>query len=654
MVSKLDTRAFAEPRRDRRPDSLLLRGCRAVMHQMSSGRILAGYRVEVARIQAQKQHCQLDDDRLAEAVQTLRLPVRRLLVGASVDRQPLHRALALLSEAARRALGMEPYGVQLSAALAMIDGHFVQLAPGEGKTLTLALVASIHAWLGQPCHVVTANAYLASRDAVAMAALYRISGLEVAALEDSMSADDRRRVYRCSVVYATAQQLLADFLRDRMQLGAEPTRINWAVARLGGSSAQPVMCGVHTAIVDEADSVLVDEASTPLIISGPKPDPDLTIAVRRARTIVDALVRDRDYSLDPVFRDVRFSEVCWRAIQEARLTLPARWRHPDRFEQLLTQAVLARDYFLRDQHYVVIDDKVVIVDERTGRQMPGRSWGEGLHQAVEARAGVPLSDPTETLDRMSFQNFFCCYHRLLGASGTMQTLDREIAAVYGGTILRIPPRVPSKQRLHRYRVSPCREGKWRALVETVTDLHRQGRPVLIGLQHVEESELLLTRLVDNGVEAALLNAKHPQREAEIIATAGSPGRVTVATNMAGRGTDIKVSKAVADSGGLVVVSAEPHAAARVDWQMFGRTARQGAPGEIVPFVSAEDALLTRHVRWLLPVLRLLWRSSRLAVVLAPWVIGHCQRRAQLSAWRQRQRLNRSDRERREAMSFARR
>lgn len=564
-------------------------------------------------------------------------------------------ALALIAIALERSLSMTPYPVQMQAALAMYDGFIVQMAPGEGKTLSIAMAAVLYGWSGHPVHIMTANDYLARRDAEQMSPMYQFCGLSAGFLLPEMDPAELTRQYGSAIVYATGKQVLADYLRDQLiLLGAnDPLRRQlWLLRQKGLAKRTPVMRGLYTALVDEADSVLIDEATTPLIISAPEKNPMLTDAVTIARSLVDALEKGRDY-LDPEHtRDVRFTEEGEKKLAALTPKLPPLWRVRERCHDLLAQAIMARDVFQRDRHYVIDEDKVVIIDENTGRMMPGRSWSYGLHQAIEAREGVEITHPSQTLARMSFQRFFCHYHRLAGASGTLQGIERELWRTYGLLTLRIPHRLPSRLRVKPYRHFPGRSAKLAAVLEETRRLHDSKLPVLLGTRRISDSEILAECLRDQGLHCDVLNAKEHLKEAEIIAMAGQAGRITVATNMAGRGTDIHVLADMARKGGLQVLMLEPHESARVDWQLFGRAGRQGAPGCAQPFVALDDDLLRRHLPfWLKPLYWLadipIFRGAciRLLLPLA-------QQQAQWQAWFMRKQIMKREKLLNEQLSFA--
>lgn len=596
-----------------------------------------------------------DEAELDAAIDRVWQVLRRTRDPERVEVREAHaEALAVASEVARRTLQMTPYPVQLLAALGMVRGCAMQMAAGEGKTLCVGLAAVLHGWCGRVCHVVTANDYLAERDVELMLPLFRRCGLSVAAALPDATPEQQTAVYASDVVYATGKQLLADFLRDQLLLGGASDgmrRMLWQLRGGGVAGRRPVMRGLYAAIVDEADSVLIDEANTPLIISSPQPNPMLEEAVRMAREIIDQLQPEVDYRLDLTFRDVEFSEEGDRRIEALVARLPPVWHAPDRRDDLLTQAILARDFFQRDRHYIVDDGKVVIVDENTGRAMPGRSWSYGLHQAIEAREDLEITPPSKTMARMSFQHFFQRYHRLCGASGTLQGIRYELWKTYGLLTVNVPTRVPSQLQVLPARCFRDREEKWEALIDTVQHLHRRRLPVLVGSRRISDSEQLKEALELRGMDCAVLNAKEHATEAEVIAMAGEAARITVATNMAGRGTDIKVSAAVLEQGGLQVLMLEPHESARVDWQLFGRAGRHGSPGRAEAFAALDDDLLRRHLPLFLRPLSWLAglgigrdRVTRVLLILAQW-------RAQSRAWWGRRQLQQREIMLKEQLSF---
>ena len=594
-----------------------------------------------------------DEARLDERLAELRRAVR---LG---DRDPARarttrvQALACVALVAERVAGQAPYEVQMRAALAMHEGLLVQMAAGEGKTLAVALAGVLHGWRGLPCHVVTANDYLAQRDAQLMGPLYRRCGVSVAAVVHGLEPQALRQAYACDVVYATSKQLLADHLFDQISLEGATDAVRRRVRGLGEGSVAVRSRGLYAAIVDEADSVLIDEANTPLIISAPQPNPLLVSAVLAARDVAEELQAGRDYRVDLKFRDIEFTEEGQTRVEALTQRLPPVWHAPERRDDLVRQALSARELYLRDRQYIVQDGKIEILDENTGRVMPGRSWSYGLHQAIEAREGVQITHPSRTMARMSFQEFFRHYHLLGGASGTLQGVRQELWWTYGLLTLAVPTRLPSRLQVPAPRHHADAQAKWVALLAQIEALHRQGHPVLVGTRRLSDSETLQQRLAERGLHCAVLNAKQHAHEAAVVAAAGQPGHITVATNMAGRGTDIHLPAQVAGRGGLHVLMLEPHESVRVDWQLFGRAGRQGQPGHAQAFVALDDDLLKRHLPfWLAPLRALMARSPAWRGALIGPLVAWCQRRAQARAFLQRRYLQQRERELRKQLSFS--
>lgn len=587
---------------------------------------------------------------LRQHAQTLIKATRR---GQAAPRDVFLNALAHVAEAAGRTVGMRPYPVQVQAAIGMLDGCAVQMNAGEGKTLSVALASSMHGLAGRHCHVVTANDYLAGRDVELMRPLYTLCGLSAAALVPQSEPDVRSAAYACDLVYGTGKELLADFLRDRLAGGGGgDERLRLIAALRGrGKGEATVMRGLDAAIVDEADSVLIDEATTPLIISAGEGNEMLLQAVSTARQLVDALEAGRDYTIDQRFRDVRFTEAGKSRMAEMTQHLDGLWRSEGRRHDLLSQAVVARDLFEENRHFIVQDGEVVIVDENTGRTMPGRSWSYGLHQAIEARVGVEMTEPARTMARMSFQDFYARYRHLSGASGTLQGVQFELWRTYGLVTLVVPPRLPSRLQVPAHRHFAGAKAKRDAIIQTVIELHDERRAVLVGTRRIDDSEDIAQALAERGIDCAVLNARQHEHEAKVIAAAGQAGRVTVATNMAGRGTDILLNEEVLRRGGLHVLMLEPHESARVDWQLFGRAGRQGSPGWAQPFASLEDDLIKRHVPWWARPLRLLARTPLARAALMGSLIKLSQWRAQRLAWAQRRLMRSQEKKLGDQLSF---
>ncbi|MGV3569471.1 MAG: hypothetical protein ACO1PB_02650 [Ramlibacter sp.] len=614
---------------------------------------------EVAKVQAMSERlAALDDAALLPHIAQVRMAYRQARSSRVAGAPELTAALAAVAAAARRTTGLTPSFPQLLAALAMADNYAVQLAPGEGKTLAVAMAAVLGGWDGRPCHVVTANEYLAARDVELMRKLYTLCGCSASAVTQEMDRQLVGPAYACDIVYATAPQLLADYLRDQLLLRGAQTPVQrrlWRMRGGGAGGAQPVMRGLYAAIIDEADGVLIDESTTPLIIASPQANPLMVQATHVARTLVDRMQRDVHYRVHAAgAQDVRLLPAGQDWLDTVEHQLPEFWRQRDRRENLVSMALLARDVFERDRHYVVQEGRVVIVDENTGRLMPDRSWSHGIHQAIEAREGLELTDPSQTAARMTFQDFFRRYHVLSGASGTLQGIAHEMWSTYGLLTLWLAPRVPSRLRTGERHVYVDRAAKLDGIVAEACRIHREGLPVLVGTRRILDSEAIAERLAAAGVECKVLNAKKHAEEAEIVARAGAAHCVTVATNMAGRGTDILLAAGVAEAGGLQVLSFEAHESARVDWQLFGRAGRQGAPGRAQAFIALGDELFERH----LPVVLqpLLWAAIGVAPLrqrLANLLIPAAQWQAQRRAWGARKTLAQREEQTVQQLSFSR-
>ena len=536
------------------------------------------------------------DHRLRVRLQEHRERVRRGGRGAEASLLP---ALAAVREAAHRQLGLLAFPEQLMGALALHGGCLAEMATGEGKTLTAGIAAVLMAWNGRPCHVITVNDYLVERDAQWLGPLYRFCGIQAGFVTAPLTPEERRKAYGCDITYATSKEVVADFLRDTLRLGQlrQPARRLVQQLLRPASEAQDglVMRGLHSAIIDEADSILIDEAVTPLIISAPHANESLKEVVQIAQAISQPLEASVHYSVNRRHREIELTPAGNARLDELCEPLPGFWRAPDRRTELVRQALVAREFYLPGRQYVVVDDKVVIVDEFTGRQMAQRTWRQGLHQAVEAKEGIRLSDPSETIARISFQRYFRFYHRLAGMTGTAREAAVELWQTYGLAVLTIPPHRPNRRKQFPDLILPTAEERWAAVVAEVKSVHARRQPILIGTRSVVASERLAGLLENEGLSFQLLNAVRHHEEATVIAMAGEAGRITIATNMAGRGTDIRLGQGVAELGGLHVIATERHESGRVDRQLFGRNARQGDPGSAQAIVSTEDELLSRHL-----------------------------------------------------------
>lgn len=505
-------------------------------------------------------------------------------------------SFALVSEAASRVMAQRHYDSQLMAGWWLLGGHLAEMATGEGKTLAATLPACTAALAGLPVHVITVNDYLAARDAEAMGALYRFFGLRCSAIVHGMDRDARRDAYASDICYASNKELAFDYLRDRAALGDRASPMHLAVDSLRGPQAAPVpvvMRGLCFAIVDEADSVFIDEARTPLILSRTVDAGIGEEDCAHAFALAGGLREGEHFELDLSRRRVRLTEAGKAAIDDAD---PADDRSGARLlREHVERALSARWLFTRDEHYVVIDGKVQIVDASTGRVMPDRAWEQGLHQMIEFKEGVPVTGQRETLARITYQRLFRRYLRLSGMTGTATEVASEIGRTYALPVARVPLHRRSLRSDLGVRCLADAPAKWRAVADAVDDIAvRQGRPVLIGTRTVRASEQISEVLRSRGIDHVVLNAKQDHGEAELVGQAGAPGRVTVATNMAGRGTDIALGDGVAARGGLHVILTEYNESRRIDRQLVGRSARQGDPGSAQAVVALDDEIFVHH------------------------------------------------------------
>jgi preprotein translocase subunit SecA len=501
-------------------------------------------------------------------------------------------SFALVREVARRTLGMEPYDVQIQGGFVMAKGMLAEMEAGEGKTLTATLPACTAALAGIPVHVISANDYLVERDAEAMRPLYAAFGLSVGAVTDRDRDPERRRsVYECDVVYGTAQQIAFDYLRDGLERGRQRATLSLrleALHRERPRAERMLLRGLCFAIVDEADSVLIDEARTPLILSGPGGPAEDPATHRRALRLAGALEEGLDFCLDRRARRVELTERGRERLAALAQPLPGFWSGPRRREAWVSRALAALHLYVRDRDYLVREDKVEIVDQPTGRVARDRAWERGLHQLIEAREACAVTPQRETVARISYQQFFRRYLRLAGMTGTAREVTRELWSVYGLRTQSIPTRLPSRRLDAGTRVFTTQEQKWAAVTARVEEAHRRGQPVLIGTASVALSEQLSARLAARELPHQVLNARQDADEARIVAEAGCRGAITVATAMAGRGTDILLAPGVAEVGGLYVIATQRAEASRIDRQLFGRCGRHGELGSFEAVLSLED------------------------------------------------------------------
>jgi preprotein translocase subunit SecA len=584
------------PERAEREDPFVARTVRQVvgclcLPRHASRRRLAKW---AARVDLQSRGLsELSETGFDEAVAEL----RRKLLRAGLAEVLLPRGFALVREAARRALGTPHYDVQLFGGWVMARSGLAELETGEGKTLTATLPASLAALAGIPVHVITANDYLVERDAEAMSPLYERLGMRVGVVvEGQPDRVARREAYACDVTYATNKQVSFDYLRDLIAAGKDrrlAQRLRLDGVQTHSAQTAPVMRGLCFGIIDEADSVLIDDARTPLLLSGEGAPADEE-TVRKALILSEQLDEGPDFSVDRLRGEIELTLRGRSRLDELGHFVEGPLAGERRREEWVHRALCVDHLYERDLHYLVSDGKIEIIDLPTGRRAPDRSFEGGMQSLIEAREGLALTPQRETLARISYQRFFRRYLRLAGMTGTAREASRELWNVYGLRTVIVPTRLPSRRSALGRRVLPSAEAKWDAVVARVAELQGEGRPVLVGTSALATSEVLSELLDQAGLTHEVLSARQDQEEAAVVARAGQPSCITVATRMAGRGTDVKLGKGVPEIGGLAVVSTELGEARRIDRQLFGRCGRQGAPGSYEQIVSLEDRLLEVH------------------------------------------------------------
>ena len=533
----------------------------------------------------------LTDRQIRETIPEL----RRRLYSEGLQEPLVARTFAVVREICTRRLGMRPFDVQLLGARVMLEGKIAEMETGEGKTLTATLPACAAALAGIPVHIVTVNDFLVLRDAAWMEPVYKFLGLTVGTITEGMSPEARRAAYACDITYGTNKQLVFDYLKDRLMLGRDERHVHLQIEGLHATQARTsrlLLRGLCFVIVDEVDSVLVDEARTPLIISNMADASQEEQVYAEAVGMARQLTTGVDFAIRPREHEVELTERGKRHATELAQAYGGVWVGPRRREELLRRALSALYLFKRDKQYLVRGGKVQIVDEYTGRVMADRSWERGLHQMIEAKEGCAITGQQETLARISYQRFFRRYLRVAGMTGTAREVASELWAVYRLPVVTIPTNRKVLRRHLPDAVYMTADEKWAAIVATLQRLHAEGRPVLVGTGSVAASEHLSELLTADGLHHQVLNARQDQEEAEVVARAGELGRITVATNMAGRGTDIRLGPGVAELGGLHVLATERHDARRIDRQLFGRSGRQGDPGSYQTIVSLEDDIVS--------------------------------------------------------------
>ena len=497
----------------------------------------------------------------------------KLANGATVD-DILPEAFAVSREAAKRVIGQFPFKVQIMGAIVLHDGDIAEMRTGEGKTLTATMCVYLNALTGRGVHVVTVNEYLASRDAEWMGNIYRFLGLTVGCNLRELTPSQKQEAYKCDITYTTNSEVGFDYLRDNMVIDAR----------------QRVLRPLYMAIIDEADSILVDESRTPLIISGGN---KVTSGLYMQADRFAKALRSTDYEVDIKSKTVHLTE---SGMVKAERTFGIKNLYDIKYESLvhhISQAMKANYIMQKDVDYMIKEGSIVIIDQFTGRLLAGRTYSDGLHQAIEAKESVKINPETVTMATITYQNYFRLYEKLAGMTGTAKTEEEEFGEIYNMRVITIPTNRPIQRIDLPDLIYAKKDYKYKAMIEDVKERHAKGQPVLVGTVAVETSEVISDLFSRNGLKHEVLNAKNHAREAEIIARAGEKGAITIATNMAGRGTDIKLGEGVKELGGLYVIGSERHESRRIDGQLRGRSGRQGDPGCSRFYVSLEDELMLR-------------------------------------------------------------
>jgi preprotein translocase subunit SecA len=531
----------------------------------------------------------LSEEQLTRSIQAL----REELSQHGLNDTLIARAFAIIRETSGRTLGKRHFEAQLMGGWIMAHGMLAEMATGEGKTLTTTLPACTAALAGIPVHVITANDYLAARDAEILTPLYHRLGLTSGAVIEGMNKETRQQVYQCHIVHTTNKQIAFDYLRDRLEMGNDSGLLTHTFQQLKrgvetGSATPILLRGLCFALIDEADSVLIDEAKTPLIITKTIPNEESPDTYSDALYLGNSLSIKDDYTVDFNNRDIQFSQKGEEKLGKNVAILPKLWQNKRKREFLVKKALIAQLFYQKGKQYVVQDNKVQIVDEFTGRIMADRSWEQGLHQMIEAKEGCVITEQRQTLARISYQVFFSRYLRLAGTSGTLKEVKSEMHSIYGLQTLKVPTHKLSKMHMMQERIYRTTALKRKCFLERVAEFHSKGRPILIGTASIADSEEVSSWLQQDNYPHQVLNATQDKNEAGIIAKAGLLKAITVATNMAGRGTDIALGPGVYELGGLHVIALNSNESRRIDRQLYGRSARQGDPGSVEAILSLED------------------------------------------------------------------
>ena len=565
-------------------------------------------------------------------------------------------AFAIIREIADRTLNTRHFDVQLYAGWLMIYGRLAEMQTGEGKTLAATLPSCTAALSGIPVHVITANDYLAARDAENMAPLYKRLGLSSASIVEGMGTEQRHLAYQCDIVHISNKQIVFDYLRDRLEMQNDTGQLRFQYRQIQRQrhAEQLLLRGLCFALIDEADNVLIDEAKTPLIISKTLPEQEAAETYSDALYLASTLTIKQHFNINIKTREIELTFEGKDHLADSIIGLDKQWHNKRKREMLVKLALSANIFFKNNKDYVIIEGKIQIVDPFTGRVMADRSWEQGLHQMIEAKEGCLISERREPLARISYQRFYSRYLRLAGASGTLSEVSSELQQVYGLKVVKVARNKALQRNMQAHRIYRNQEIKQQIFIKRIGKLHQQQRPILIGTCSVEESEQVSHWLKQAEFPHLVLNAKQDKYEAEIIAKAGQLKAITVATNMAGRGTDIALGSGVAELGGLHIISLSCNDLYRIDRQLYGRCARQGDPGSSEAILSLQDPALVKF--YASAILKLMARLSSgnkpVPNFIAKWIIRSLQQKKQKEQQQIRKLLIKQDRHLQRILAFS--
>lgn len=594
----------------------------------------------------------LDENQLQKKTQSYRQQLHQ----QGLKLSQVAEGFALVRELSYRTLGMRHHDCQLQGGWYMLNGMVAEMETGEGKTLTATLPVALMAMTGFPCHVITVNDYLASRDAEKLRPLYQSLGLTVGVVSSETDTAEKQMAYACDITHCTNKTLVFDYLRDRMTLENRNSSLRFDVEKLyrddKGGYQNLLLRGLCFALLDEADSILVDEARTPLVISGQGGNFQEEVFYRQAQEIAEKLIQHSDYSI--LKGEITLSKAGEKKLVEIGRELAGVWKGERRRRAAVSLALQAEKLLLKDEHYIVEDQKVIIIDEYSGRPMPDRFWGRGLQQLVEIKEDCPVTGNRETLAKISYQRFFRRYHFLAGMTGTAHEIRHELSDVYTLPVLKVPTFRPGLRQYQSTLVCLNQQQKWNRLIQRIKQLNQQGRPVLIGTRTIDASEQLSQLLNQNGLQHKLLNARQNKEEAEVIAKAGQFSQITIATNMAGRGTDITLQDSVVEVGGLHVILTEAHTASRIDRQLYGRCARQGAPGSVEAIMALDDEMVRQSKSIVIKLLQYFPSilSSFVGQYLGKQAIETAQKKVERTHFKIRGKMLKQDQQTEDTLAFS--